>query len=180
MQLNWITWCSLKVTEALFYIYFITKWHLRTIHVHQNCVSLFVLFIGVIKRTVRDKSTTLHNSMFPVYQTYNLNCLLTYLLHGAVIFEILKGFQSVKEFPSYYRTRRFITAIKVPASVSILSQLDPVHTPTSHFLMILFNIILPSTTTSPKWSHSFKFPHQCPVYSSPLPTVYCHNWYLFH
>jgi len=43
--------------------------HLRTIHVHQNCVSLFVLFISVIKRTVRDKSTTLHNSMFPVDQT---------------------------------------------------------------------------------------------------------------
>ena len=46
---------------------------------------------------------------------------------------------------------------------------------------MFFNIILPSTTASPKWSHSFTFLHQCPVYASPLPTVflmYCHNWYL--
>ena len=161
----------------MLHIYFITKCLLRTIHVHQNCVSLFVRFISVIKRTVRDKSTTLHNSMFPVDQTYNL---LTYLHTpcSTVLFEILKGFQPVKEFPSYYRTRKFITAMKVPASVSILSQFDPVHTPTSHFLMILFNIILPSTTASPKWSHSFRVPRQCPVYASPLPTVYlmcCHN-----
>jgi len=36
--------------------------------------------------------------------------------------------------------------------VRILSQLDPVHTPTSHLLKIHVNIILSSTPGSPKWS----------------------------
>jgi len=44
---------------------------------------------------------------------------------------------------------------QVPATVPILTQLDPVHTPTSHFLKTHLNIILISTTGFPKGSLFF-------------------------
>ena len=58
---------------------------------------------------------------------------------------------------------------KCPPHVSILSQLDSVHTHTSHFLNIHLNIIVPSKPGSPKWSLSFRVPNQNSVYAFPLP-----------
>jgi len=48
----------------------------------------------------------------------------------------------------------------LPPPAPILSRLDPVHTPTSHFLKFHPNIILPPTPCSPEWSLSLRFLHQ--------------------
>ena len=62
---------------------------------------------------------------------------------------------------------------QVPAPVPVMSQLDPFHNPTYYFLKIHLNIIPPSTSWSPQWSLSLRFPHQNLVHTSPF-LLTCH------
>jgi len=61
---------------------------------------------------------------------------------------------------------------KCPPPVPILSQLDLVHTLTSHFLKIHIHIILLSTPGSPKLSLSLTLSHKNPVHVCSPHTCY--------
>jgi len=87
-----------------------------------------------------------------------------------VLLEKLTGSQLVKKSPAILWKPKFHYRIhKCPPPVPTPRQIDPVHTPTSHFLKIYLNMIFPSMPGSSKWILSLRLSHQNPVYTSPLP-----------
>ena len=76
--------------------------------------------------------------------TYLFIYLLTYFMEQSPSWEA-KRFSASQEIPrTLWKPKVHYRRHKCPPPVPILSQLDPVHTPTSHFLKIHLNIILPS------------------------------------
>jgi len=77
--------------------------------------------------------------------TYLLTYILTYSMKQSPSWEANR-FSANKEIPRILWNPKFHYRIhKCPPPVSFLSQIDPVYNPTSQFLKIHFNIILPVT-----------------------------------
>ena len=94
--------------------------------------------------------------------------ILTYSMEQSPSWEAIQ-FSDIQKIPCILWNPKVHYRIqKCPPPVPNLSQLDSVHSPTSNFLKIRLNIILPSTPWSPEWSHSFRFPNQNLLYASPL------------
>ena len=111
-------------------------------------------------------------------------CILTHLLNHSMELspsgEANRFSASQEIFPHFMEPDGSLPKSQVPATCPYpepaSSWLMIVHTPTSHFLKIHLNIFLPSTPGSPKWPLSLTFPHQNPVYVSPLShTRYMHR-----
>ena len=122
---------------------------------------------------------TTHNRFYPDISNANKNITVdaklisppAYLLTpcSTVLLEKVTGSQLVKKFSAFYGTQRFITSLQVP-TICPCPESDPFNPyPSSNFLKIHLNIILPSRPGSPKLSRFLMFPHQNPVYASSLP-----------
>jgi hypothetical protein len=119
--------------------------------------------------------------------THSLNYLLTYLLIYLLTY-------SMEQIPSW-EANSFSTSQEIPRvlwnpkvphrthkrtpPLPILSQPDPVHTPTSLFLMIHLNIILLPTPGCHHCSLSFSFPHQNTVHASPFSSTVFDEYIFF-
>ena len=125
------------------------------------------------------RNTTLCSLTYPIYgSSKSLTIKLTYSNEQSTSWEA-KRFSASQEIPRILRNPNVHYHVhQWPPPVPILSHLDPVHTPTSYFLNIHLNIILPFTPGSPRCSLSLRFPHHNPVYASPSSQLHiaeCHN-----
>jgi len=129
---------------------------------------LYLRFLQMKTSTI----TQVNGSIRPTIKT--LYCLkselyLTYSIEQSSSWEA-NWFSASQEIPRIlWKPKVHYRIHKCPPPVPILRLIDAVHYPTFHFLKSHLNIILPSKPGSSKWSLFFRFPHQQPVYTAPLP-----------
>ena len=109
---------------------------------------------------------------FPQY-CYLVTSLITYLLTFSMqpspSWEA-NHFSASKEIPRIlWNPKVHYHIYKCLSPFPILSEINPVHAPTSHFLKIHLNIIHPSMPGSSKWPLFLRFPHQIHKYIPLLP-----------
>ena len=111
--------------------------------------------------------------MSPIlFGAYLLIYLLTYTMEQSLSWET-NWFLASQEIAQILWNSKVLYGIyKYPPPVSILIQLDPVHSFTSHVIKIHFNIILPSMSGSNKLSPSPRPSHQNPVHASPIRATF--------
>ena len=95
------------------------------------------------------------------------NGYLTYSIEQSACWEANRS-QSVKKFPPFYGTRRFINAFTEAHHLGLSWARSIQPTLSSHSLKLNLLIILPPTPGSSKWFLSLRFPYQDPLYTSPL------------
>jgi hypothetical protein len=112
-----------------------------------------------------------HTSLFIFKLTRLLTYLVTYSIEQSPSWETKQFLASQEITRILWNPQVHYRIHKCPPHVSILSQIDPVLTPTSHFLKIHLNNMLPSTSGSPKCFLSLRSVYQNPVYTPKSPYV---------